>query len=526
MLDVDESHLVYHLYILKPRQKYQTFNIPKKSGGQRQITAPISAIKIIQRKLNQVLQSVYQPKAAVHGFVAERSIVSNASLHSQKGKRLILNLDLRDFFPSINFGRVRGMFMAVPYSLNAKVATILAQICCFENQLPQGAPTSPVVSNMICAKMDSQLTRLAGSSKCTYTRYADDITFSTTLRSFTTSIVNTDEVSGQIGLGDELKNIIASNGFAVNSTKLRLQSKATRQEVTGITVNEFPNVNRRFVRQVRSMLRAWRRFGFDAAEQEYRQKYDEKHRNRKRQPVSFKRVVQGKIAFLGMVRGRDDSIYLNFLTQLYLLEPSLVKNAGESITSAPDQPVQATLFTEGKTDWKHLKAAFDAVGQTRYPGLQLDFREQQTSKGKDALLEMCKYYAESHHGAAVIFVFDRDDVRIIREVTGTTQPFRHWANDVYSLAIPVPAHREENSKVCIELYYTDAEIKQPDVQGRRMYLSNEFDETTRALLTNPAIYCLDKRVQDRSRISVIADEVFENGKNIALPKETSLQTTC
>src|SRR5690606_8958560 len=131
------------------------------------LSIPTESLKIIQQKLNQVLQLVYKPKLSTHGFVNNRSIVTNADAHIKKKKhRYILNVDIKDFFPSINFGRVRGMFMAPPYNQPEHVATVLAQICCSNNELPQGAPTSPIVSNMICAQMDSQLQQLAKPHRC------------------------------------------------------------------------------------------------------------------------------------------------------------------------------------------------------------------------------------------------------------------------------------------------------------------------------------------------------------------------
>lgn len=322
LLDVDDSRLVYHLYIVSQSKKYTIFYIPKKSGAYREITAPATALKIIQHKLNQVLQCVYQPKPSVHSFVPSRSIVSNAEMHC--GKEWVFNIDLKDFFPSINFGRVQGMFKAIPYERNQTVATVLAQICCFGNALPQGAPTSPIVSNMICAKMDAQLQRLAKKHRCFYTRYADDITFSTSLRVFPYALARVDS-TGQVEVGDELLQIIQENGFEINSSKVRLQRKNRRQEVTGLTTNEKPNVKRRFVRQIRAMLYAWDHFGLDAAEQEFLAHYDKKHRSPVKGPPSFKKVVKGKIEFLGMVRGKDDPIYLRFLAQLRGLAPELVQ---------------------------------------------------------------------------------------------------------------------------------------------------------------------------------------------------------
>lgn len=174
LLEVDYKRLIYHLHKVPPTKKYTVFTIPKKSGPARQIAAPISPLKILQKKLCFILSSVVDPKHSVHGFVRGRNIRTNALVHA--GKKYIFSIDLEDFFPSINFGRVRGLFMGPPFRLNAKVATILAQICTFNNSLPQGAPTSPVVSNLLCRKMDQQLNRLARNYRCDYSRYADDIT--------------------------------------------------------------------------------------------------------------------------------------------------------------------------------------------------------------------------------------------------------------------------------------------------------------------------------------------------------------
>ena len=319
LLNVEYRRLVYHIYKVPPEKRYKTFELPKKSGGTRQISTPQTALKIIQWKLNQVLQTVYAPKPSAHGFVASKNIVTNAQAHSKK--RYILNLDLKDFFPSINFGRVRGMFIATPYGLTPEVATVLAQICCHNNQLPQGAPTSPIITNMICAKMDSQLQRLAKACKATYTRYADDITFSTTLKGFPESLakVVTEEGEEKIILGEPLLGIIADNGFQVNENKIRLQTKGNHQEVTGLTANKFPNVDRRFIRQVRAMLHAWAKFGLEAAEREFQEKYATKSRLPSKGTPNFKEVLRGKIEFIGIVKGKENEIYSKFIDKFNIL---------------------------------------------------------------------------------------------------------------------------------------------------------------------------------------------------------------
>jgi RNA-directed DNA polymerase len=178
LLAVTDRELIYVLY--RGGSCYHVFDIPKRSGGTRKICAPAGSIKIIQKRLNQVLQAIYKPKAPVHGFARDRSIVTNADAHIRK--RVVLNIDLADFFPTIHFGRVRGVFAKPPYGLPIDVAQVLAQICTYDRALPQGAPTSPIVSNMVCVSLDSGLRTLAQTHGCTYTRYADDITFSTTRR--------------------------------------------------------------------------------------------------------------------------------------------------------------------------------------------------------------------------------------------------------------------------------------------------------------------------------------------------------
>lgn len=322
--------LSYHLYGVSDSVKYEKFHIRKKSGGLRTISAPITAIKIIQRKLSQVLYSVYLPKASVHGFVPSRSIVTNAQQHVHQ--RYVFNIDVADFFDCIHFGRVRGIFMAPPYELPPNVSTVLAQICCSSNQLPQGAPTSPIVSNMVCARLDSQLRLLAKEKHCRYTRYADDITFSTRLTQFPKDIAYRKEDS--VFVGRRLLELIEGNDFKINWKKVRLQHKNYSQKVTGITVNQFPNVDRSFVRKINSMLHVWDRYGLPAARKGYEERCIKRLKELqpelsqedidKRTFPLFEEVLRGKINFLGMVRGKNDHIYLKYRKRYRELEANKV----------------------------------------------------------------------------------------------------------------------------------------------------------------------------------------------------------
>ena len=315
LLDVRYDRLVWHLYGSDAARRYVTFEVPKRSGGVREIRAPGAGLKALQRKLNQVLQAVYEPRNSVHGFVHGRSVRSNAGAHTRR--RFVLNVDLEGFFPSVNFGRVRGLLMARPYGRPAEVATVLAQLACHDNQLPQGAPTSPVLANMVCWGMDTALQRLAGRCRATYTRYADDLTFSTNRKDFPAELAMAEE-SG-VRLGDELASVLAASGFQVNSRKVRLQTRAFRQEVTGLTVNVYPNVERRYVRQIRAMLHAWRKFGLEAAQAEYQAKYARGHRGPGHSASSFHAVVRGKLAYLAMVRGEIDPVYRTYRGQFDVL---------------------------------------------------------------------------------------------------------------------------------------------------------------------------------------------------------------
>jgi RNA-directed DNA polymerase len=313
LLDIPYANLAYHLYKVSESGKYRGFYMMKKSGGQRLIFAPRTALKLIQRKLSQVLYCVYKTKPSVHGFAAGRSIVTNAQKHVKK--RYILNLDLLNFFPSINFGRVRGLFMGKPYYLPEEVATVLAQICCHNNQLPQGAPTSPIVSNMICAKLDSQLQNVAQKYKCTYTRYVDDITFSTTLKVFPKALayVNYDNAQ-DVSVGYELYKIIEENGFSINTKKIRLRDRNSRQEVTGLTVNKFPNVSRSYIRNIRAMLHNWEKYGLSSVESRLHMDfYCQNDKLEKSRSPYFTSVLRSKIEFVGMVRGKDADVYAKLM---------------------------------------------------------------------------------------------------------------------------------------------------------------------------------------------------------------------
>ena len=261
LLGVKPTFLTNVLYRLRPETQYSSFTIPKKGGGTRNILSPSIKLKSLQSSLSNLLldciDEINEPKqkprtykqALSHGFVRKCSIMTNAVMHlNQKN---VLNIDLKDFFDSFNFGRVRGFFIKNNhFKLDPQIATVIAQIACYDNKLPQGSPCSPVITNLITHSLDIKLASLARKHSCIYSRYADDMTFSTRKSVFPHKIMR--EKDGKFVTGKKLRNEIKKAGFSINDNKTRIQYKYSRQDVTGLIVNKKPNVKKEYWRTVKS----------------------------------------------------------------------------------------------------------------------------------------------------------------------------------------------------------------------------------------------------------------------------------
>lgn len=241
---------------------YHSFTLPKKTGGERLISAPMPRLKRAQYwVLDNILAKVPAHDAA-HGFLAGRSIVSNAAPHA--GHDVVINLDVKDFFPSIAFGRIKGVFRHLGYG--EAMATLLALLCsenraqawqvdgeklfvggkARERVLPQGAPTSPMLTNLLCRRLDRRLLGLARQLGFVYTRYADDLTFSAS------GEAARDNVGRLLG---RVRWILRDEGFTPHPDKERVMRKGRRQEVTGLVVNaDKPGVSRQTRRRLRAAL--------------------------------------------------------------------------------------------------------------------------------------------------------------------------------------------------------------------------------------------------------------------------------
>lgn len=250
-IGVPPKVLTYLLYIKKTENLYTTFEIPKKNGEARKICAPNDELKAVQKKLMLAILSYVQEirkKEEIrvniaHGFEKDKGIITNAAIH--RNKRFVLNLDLNDFFDSFHFGRVVGYFEKNRhFRFSYEVAVTIAQLVCYNGKLPQGAPTSPIITNLICQPMDYHILNLAKKYKLDYTRYADDLTFSTNNHLF---LDDYDEFMSE--LSEEIQNM----GFSINPAKTRLRYRDSRQEVTGLVVNKRISVPSKFYRETRAM---------------------------------------------------------------------------------------------------------------------------------------------------------------------------------------------------------------------------------------------------------------------------------
>lgn len=277
---------------------YSYFDISKSNGKKRIISAPDRRLKMIQRKIAESLTVVYRRRNPVHGFTLGRSVKSNAVTHLHR--RYILNIDLKDFFPSITEKRVLGLLQSI--GVDQDVAKIIVRICCNQGHLPQGAPSSPIISNMICFRLDKSLMEFAKTHRLLYTRYADDITISS-YQPPSAVFEGTRPLSGKLELSylsDKLRQIINSNGFSLNPSKLHYADKNARRTVTGLKINEGLNVDRKYIRNIRATLFKVETKGAAVVEAELPSRIGKR--------CNLQAHLHGKIAWVGFVKGRSDPV--------------------------------------------------------------------------------------------------------------------------------------------------------------------------------------------------------------------------
>ena len=301
LVDFLNVRISKHLSRRARESAYVEFDIPKKTGGVRHIVAPNVELKTVQSCINILLQTLYEPHECATGFIRGQSVRSNAERHI--GSSCMLNLDLKDFFPSITKDMVRRALKEelseqIP---SAEVRNMICNLCTIPTPdgtevLPQGAPTSPVLSNIVLKRLDRRLAAFAGAHGYNYTRYADDITFSHNRagRRFSRFFM------------DKTRAMIEDYGLQINDRKTRISATGRRMEVTGLTVGDKVNVSRRYIKQLRTLLHLWKHYGLAEAQKIYDRDFSNGVH------ADLKSVIGGKINYLTMIRGKEDKAAANY----------------------------------------------------------------------------------------------------------------------------------------------------------------------------------------------------------------------
>ena len=300
---------------------YTTHTIPKRDGTERKICAPKKQLKWVQKQILRHILSKVPPHSAAHGFVNGRSTVSNASPHV--GAELVVKFDLKDFFPTVHYFRVMGLFASLGYPVDncmfgtddesRQIAPVLARLCCYTPDpkewgtatLPQGAPTSPAISNLVCRRLDARLEGLAEVNKGVYTRYADDLTFSF-------------KTAEGLSLGRFrwwVDQVCQQEGFTVNQEKFRVIRDSQRQMVTGIVVNEAVRVPRELRRELRAILFNCAKNGIDSEAKKWAKSRRKEDGGAK--PGAFPGYLRGIAAYLNMVQPEHGAPLLRRVNELF-----------------------------------------------------------------------------------------------------------------------------------------------------------------------------------------------------------------
>lgn len=504
--------LSYILYRQPAATKYKTFQIPKRNGGQRTIKAPIGALKLLQRRLSDLLQDCVdeintakqRKDRTAHGFKRKRSIITNARQH--RHRRWVFNLDLEDFFPSINFGRVRGFLLKNrDFELHEHVATVIAQIACHENTLPQGSPCSPIISNLVAHLLDMRLVKLASQVGCTYSRYADDLTFSTNKKEFPADIARPSGTEGAASHrwlpGEALQKVINCTGFRINAKKTHQMYRVSRQNVTGLVVNKKLNVRWEYRHNVRAMVHSLVRSGtFQVLgmTQKGGQAVLEKR------PGTLNEL-HGMLGFIDSIdvynknhtldalsdkESSNEKVYREFLiySTFYAAEAPVVICEGETdnvylthaIRSlATEFPVLAEVMPDQKIRLKVRLYKYPRSSTARLLGLK-DGGSSVLSKFISAYAKETKRFTGPGLTEPVVILYDNDTgAKSIRNTidkvsklmpTGA-EPFVHIIKNLY--AVPTPLEAAATSSRIEDFF--DASVKATVVAGKTFNPGDGFD---------------------------------------------------
>lgn len=283
-------------------RQYHTVEIPKRGDGTRVLSVPVARLKFLQTNINELLQNMYSVRNCVHGFVPGKSALTNAQEHL--GRRHLVKIDLLDYFGQIGRQRVKGVLTSL--GVPTLVSEAITVLCTLKNGLPQGAPTSPVLANMVTFRLDQELVQFSKKNRLRYSRYADDIVFSSYSRP---RIIrsNIEAHYARLELAEidgKLLNIFDRESFVLNERKLYYCGRDARRTVTGYTINAAVNVPLKHVRRVRATLHNVRTNGYDAEQR----KFSAKTCSTK----SLKKSLRGQIEWIGATKGRSDKVFRRY----------------------------------------------------------------------------------------------------------------------------------------------------------------------------------------------------------------------
>lgn len=516
LLGVKPGMLSFQLYKKPKAGLYKKFEIPKRHGGTREILAPEKDLKLLQHRLSDLLQDCQDEinvanghlenethQGVSHGFKRHHTIMTNGRAHVTR--RYVFNVDLHDFFGSINFGRVRGFFIKNKnFQLHPSVATVIAQIACHDNKLPQGSPCSPVISNLIGHSLDILLVQLAAGTGATYTRYADDLTFSTNKRDFPSSIaVKTADHDWEPSRS--LTRIVTRSLFSFNHDKTRMQYRDSRQEVTGLTVNKKVNVPATYRYTVRSMVHSL----FKSGDFEFiHKKKDEKGELVVTKINGERKQLQGMLSYIDQV-----DRFNRKLREDNELEPH--KTEGRILLFrrflyfdnfyATDVPL---IVCEGKTDNVYLKCAIKSLASS-YPKLVASGKEpklkvrlfkhsdrrigevMKLTGGVGGICHLLKNYCEDvrtkfrapmpKYPVIVLIDNDKGADSVYGAIAGITKkkmptampPFIHVTGNLYVVSTPLDPKMKHSS---IEDFF-DKEILETPLNGKLFSRKKDADDS-------------------------------------------------
>jgi hypothetical protein len=507
LLGYTPKGMSYLIYKSDVNSRYSAFEIPKKSGGVRVITAPNDKLKLLQRRLADLLQDCHDEiykssnshRHLSHGFRRDHSIFTNAKRH--RNKSFIFNLDLEDFFDSFNFGRVRGFFIKDKnFELNHDVATAIAQIACHKNKLPQGSPCSPVITNLILHILDIRLSRLASKNNCVYTRYADDLTFSTNEKYFPSEIAKPGHEDFDIWQpGRILEKEIDKAGFSVNAKKNRMHYPGNRMEVTGLSVNKVINTKREYRSSTRSMVNRLIGGKIISIDRDY-------DPNEENEFASVVSIISGRLAHIHHIDRRQKT------TKDGGHNHQKIENH-EGVLSSRDQTYrdflvytrfvnakQPIVICEGQTDSIYLKCAIKNIGKIyrnisdKNGSLLIRFLKYSPTTanvlrlggGSEHMATFIDFYIDfisktktKGLGEPVIIFIDNDKgAKCIfgryKKYTGNsidlTKPFHRIKYNLYIVVIP----KIKNSDTCIEDFFDDKTLG-TTLNGKTFTKENNFN---------------------------------------------------